>query len=194
MSYHCAVCDQTDQSVLWQQAQAHDDRVLQRLQAVLLLASVDNEEENRRRRGGAREAVLDRCAAGVKLWRNLLGGDVLVVRRQSVSLQTEGAYPHPCAHVDLAEILSASHFLHSMCAIPEGVEDGLARRFAGDGVILEQWGVGLLLQWCVQSTDGDDEPRRFLECKSACWMLTMRLYGGVCRRAVPCASWAACSN
>jgi hypothetical protein len=64
-------------------------------------------------------------------------------------------------------------------AVPEGVEDGLARRFAGDGVILEQRRVRLLLQWRVQSTDGDNESRGFLQCKSACRMLTLRLLSGV---------------
>jgi hypothetical protein len=107
IAYHCAVCNQTDQGVLREQAQAHDDRVLERLQAVLLLASVDDEQEDRRRGGWARKAVLDGCAAGVQLWGDLLCRDVLVVRRQGVSLQTEGTYPHPGAHVDLAGTESA---------------------------------------------------------------------------------------
>lgn len=181
MTYHCAVCDQTNQSVLWEQAQAHDDRVLERLQTVLLLASVDDEQEDRWRRCGAREAVFDGCAAGVKLWWDLLGRDVLVVRWQSVSLQTERTYPHPGAHIDLAVAESAfADEAFVVWSLPEGVENGLAGRFAGDGVILEQRSIGLLLQWRVESTDWDNKARGFLFHRSACCVLTMRLLSGVC--------------
>ena len=162
-SHHCAVCDQTDKGVLWQQAQAHDDRVLERLQAVLLLARVHDEQEDRGRGGRARQAVLDGGAAGVELWGDLLGGDVLVVRREGVALQTEGAYPHPRAHINLAEAESAEVVLVvHVGALPEGVEDGLARRLASNGVILQERSVRLLLQGRVESSDGDNQPRCFL--------------------------------
>jgi hypothetical protein len=51
--YHSAVGNQTDERIGRQQRQAHDERVPNRLQAVLLLASIDNEEKDRGRRGGA---------------------------------------------------------------------------------------------------------------------------------------------
>lgn len=150
LSYHCAVCDQTDQSILWEQAQAHNNRVLERLQAVLFLAGIDHEQKDGWRRGWARKAVFDRRATGVQLWGNLLSGDVFVVRWQGVSLQTERTYPHPGAHVDLARMRSAYAAMPiAVYALPEGVQDGLARRFAGNRIILEQRSVGLLLQWRV---------------------------------------------
>lgn len=103
------------------------------------------------------------------------------MRWQGVSLQTEGTYPHPGAHIDLAGTESALELAAcGTCALPEGVEDGLARRFARDRVILEKRSVGLLLQWRIESTDGDNEPRGFLQDRSAFCMLAMRLLSGVC--------------
>jgi hypothetical protein len=46
--------------------------------------------------------------------------------------------------------------------IPEGVENGLAGRFAGDGLILQQRRVGLLLERRVEGSDGHHEARCFL--------------------------------
>jgi hypothetical protein len=55
------------------------------------------------------------CGAGWKqLRRHRLCRDILVVRWKCVSLQTEGAKPHPGPHVD----------------IRKGVEDGAAGAFA----------------------------------------------------------------
>jgi len=101
---HGAVCDETDKGVGGQQAQAHDDGVLEGLQAVLLLARVHAEEEDGRVRGRLGQAVLDGGAVRVQLGGDLLGGDVLVVRRQLVAVEAEGAYPLAGAHVDLAGV------------------------------------------------------------------------------------------
>jgi hypothetical protein len=68
--------------------------------------------------------------------------------------------------------------------LPEGVEDGLARRFAGNGVILEQRSVCLLFQRRVEGTDGNNQSRRFLHFRSACCMSTMRLLSGECGRTM----------
>lgn len=57
----------------------------------------------------------------MELWGNLLGRDVLVMRRKTVSLHAERALPDLRAHVDLAE----------------GIEDSAARRLTNDGLILE---------------------------------------------------------
>jgi predicted trehalose synthase len=100
-TYHCTVCDETDQSVCREQTQAHDDRVLERLQAVLLLTCVYDEDKNRRGQDGLRKSVLDSGAARMQLWGDLLLGDVLVVRGEIVTVQAEGAYPYACAHVNL---------------------------------------------------------------------------------------------
>jgi hypothetical protein len=73
--------------------------------------------------------------------------------------------------------------------LPEGVQDSAAGLLARDGLILEQRRVGLFLEWCVESSDGDDESRGFL-------------YGGAVRQSlvcrwtdgVPCATRGRCSN
>ena len=85
----------------------------------------------------------------MQLWGYLLLGDVLVVGWERVAVETEGTYPDTGAHVNLA--VGASATVHSACValgliIPERVEDGLAWCSADNGLILEQWGVGLLLQ------------------------------------------------
>lgn len=45
-THHGTVCNKSNQRVWREQAQAHDDRVLEGLQAVLLLACVDDKNED----------------------------------------------------------------------------------------------------------------------------------------------------
>jgi hypothetical protein len=108
MSYHSAKCDQADQSIRGKQAQAHDDGVLERLQTVLLLACVDHEQKNRGRRCRSRQSIFDGGTVGVELGGHGILRDVLVMRRQRVSLKTERTDPEACSHIDLATLLSAS--------------------------------------------------------------------------------------
>jgi len=142
---HGTVGDQTDQGVGRQQTERHDDGILEGLQAILLLTCVDNEDEDWGHGSGSGQSVLDGGAGRVQLWGDGVLGNVLVVRWQAVTLQTEGADPYPCAHVDLAE----------------GVQDGATGLLARNGLILKQRRVGLLLEWCVESSDGDNESRGF---------------------------------
>lgn len=65
ITYHGAVRDKADQRVLWQQAQAHDQRLFQGGEAVCLLAHVHHIEEDWRRWGGPGEAVFDGGVRGV---------------------------------------------------------------------------------------------------------------------------------
>lgn len=73
----------------------------------------------------------------MQLWGDLLCGDVLVVLWQIVALETEGTYPNACAHVNLTTCCKFQTGLKSHEVLPEGVEDGLARRSASDRCILE---------------------------------------------------------
>jgi hypothetical protein len=99
-SYHCAVSDQTDQRIRWQQRQAHNERVLDCLKTVILLASIDHKQEDWGGGGGPRQLVLD-CGAGrVELGRYRVLGNILVVRRKRIAHQTEGADPNTGADVD----------------------------------------------------------------------------------------------
>jgi hypothetical protein len=79
VSYHCAESDQADQGIRRKQAQAHDDRVLERLQAILFLACVDNKHKNGGRRCWSSKAIFNGGAVWVQLGGYLLGRDVLVV-------------------------------------------------------------------------------------------------------------------
>lgn len=64
-SYHCTIGDQSDQRICGQQGQAHNQRVLQGLQAVILLASINDVYEYRGCGSRARQLVLDRRARWV---------------------------------------------------------------------------------------------------------------------------------
>jgi hypothetical protein len=102
LAYHGAICDQAHEGIWGQQAQAHNDRVLQRLQAILFLACVDDEQEDGRRPRGGGETILDGSAVRVQLEGDLVGRDVLVLHGKLVPVETEGTYPDTGAHVDLA--------------------------------------------------------------------------------------------
>jgi hypothetical protein len=106
----------------------------------------------------------------VQLWGYLLLGDVLVVGREGVAVEAEGAYPDTGAHVNLAIGASAVvPFVYNIgVIIPEGVEDGLAGSPADNGLILKQRRVRLLLQRGVEGANGDHEARGFLREGSAC--------------------------
>lgn len=100
---HGAISDQTDQSVLGQKAQAHDQRLLEGSQAVLLLAHINDIKEDRGARCRSREPVLDSRVRRVQLGRDRIGGDVLVMGRQRVARKAKGASPETSADIDLAE-------------------------------------------------------------------------------------------
>lgn len=105
-SYHCTVCDQPNQRIRGQQRQAHNQGVFQSLQAVFLLAGIDDVYEDRGRRGGARQLVLNRGTRRVKFrgYRSLR--DVLVVRGERIAAETKWTDPDSSANVDIAAIES----------------------------------------------------------------------------------------
>lgn len=63
--YHRAKCDQPNQRIRGQQRQAHDQGVLQRLQAILLLAGIHDVNKDGRGGSGTGKLVLDRRTHGV---------------------------------------------------------------------------------------------------------------------------------
>ena len=67
-----------------------------------------DEEEDGRDLGGSGERVLDRGVFWQELRREIRVGDILVMRRESVALQAERAYPKLPANVYLAWGPSAS--------------------------------------------------------------------------------------
>jgi hypothetical protein len=166
-AYHGAVCDQPHQGVRGQQTQAHDDRVFQRLQAVLLLACVDDEQENRGEPRGSGKTVFDGGAVRVQFGRDLVGGDVLVMHGKLVAIEAEGTYPDAGAHIDLAGTCQWQTRHACWLGLPERVEHTLAGRSANNGLVLQQRGVRLLLERRIEGADGHDEARSFLQLWSA---------------------------
>ena len=147
-TYHRSVCDQTDQAIRRQEAKRHDDRILERLQAILLLASVDDKDEDGRNWCWSSKPVFDGGATGVELGWYLLFGDVSVVWREVVTLQAKRANPYPSAHVDLADkgsviggldvvvVRVSTRMTRIALDVPEGVQNRSAGRLASDRLIL----------------------------------------------------------
>ena len=106
-AYHRSKSDEANKRVWRKQAQAHNQRVLESFERVLLLAGIDDKQEDGRGGCGAREHILNGGVVGRQLERPRIGADVLVVRRKLVALQTERAYPQLCAGVDLTASPSA---------------------------------------------------------------------------------------
>lgn len=97
---HSTERDETNQSVGRQQAQADDDGFLERIEIFLVQTGIDHKEENRRDLSRSREGVLDRRVLWKKLGREVGRRNVLVMRREGVSLQTKGTDPDLASSVD----------------------------------------------------------------------------------------------
>jgi hypothetical protein len=100
-THHRAVGDESDESVRGQQTQADDDRLPECLEVILVQTGVDDVEEDGRDLGGASEGVLDCGVLGEELGGEVVARDVLVVRREGVALEAEGADPELPPHVNL---------------------------------------------------------------------------------------------
>lgn len=99
---HRAVGDESDEGGRRQHAQADDEDLLERFEVVRIEARVNDVEEDGRDLGRSGEGVLDGRAGGEQLGRQLRGRDVLVVGREGVSRQAEGADPKLGSEVQLA--------------------------------------------------------------------------------------------
>jgi hypothetical protein len=113
-----------------EEAEGDDDGLFESLEVVLIETGVDDEDEDGRDLSGAGEGVLDGGVFREEFGGEVVGGDVLVVRREGVALQAEGADPQLAANVDLTV----------------GVKDGSAGSLAGDGFVEDGRKVGAILQ------------------------------------------------
>lgn len=100
---HSPVCNESHQRILWKQAQAHDQRLFQRGQTVLLLASIDHIEEDWSARRRAREAVFNGSVLRSEFGRNGSVADILVVWWERIARQAEGADPKAGTNINLTE-------------------------------------------------------------------------------------------
>lgn len=82
-------------------AERDDEHVPERLEIVRVEAGVHDEEEDGRDLCRTREGVLDGRVLGEELGREVVGRQVLVVRREGVALEAEGADPELGADVEL---------------------------------------------------------------------------------------------
>lgn len=103
-TYHCPISDQPNERIRRQQRQAHNQGILQGLETIILLAGVHDEEEDWRSRGWAGQSVLNCRALRVKLWRDSIFSDILVVSREWVAHQTKGTNPDASSNIHVAAI------------------------------------------------------------------------------------------
>ena len=106
-TYHGSIGDEANKSVLGKQTQANHDCVTHRLETNIVLAQVDDEQKDRWCRRRSPQSVFDSGVFGEKFCRKIGVGDILVVWRERVSRQAEGADPKLSADVDLAAAGSA---------------------------------------------------------------------------------------
>ena len=92
-TYHGAECDEANEGVWGDKAQANNQCVAKSLQILLLQASVDDKQKDGGNRSSAREGVFDSREFREQLRREVGVRDVLVMWGERVSLQTEGANP-----------------------------------------------------------------------------------------------------
>lgn len=117
-----------------EETEGDDDALAEGLEVVLVEASVDDVEEDGRDLGWPGEGVLDGGILGEELGGQVVGRNVLVVRRERVALEAERADPQLAAHVDLAV----------------RVQDSAARRLARHGLVQHRRQVDALLERRVQ--------------------------------------------
>lgn len=168
-SYVGAICDEAHQRIGRQQRQAQNERILNSLQTVLFLASVDDKEEDGGSWGWPRQLIFDGCALRVELRGYCVLRDILVMRGQWVAHQTERTDPDPGTNINRAVELVRVHpaiTLHARSAAQHSriwVQNSSARLFASDGLILEQWRVALFFQGGIDGSNGNNKPGRFLD-------------------------------
>lgn len=117
-----------------EETEGDDDALAEGLEVVLVEASVDDVEEDGRDLGWPGEGVLDGGILREELGGQVVGRNVLVVRRERVALEAERADPQLAAHVDLAV----------------RVQDSAARRLARHGLVQHRRQVDALLERRVQ--------------------------------------------
>jgi hypothetical protein len=171
--YHCAIGDQTDKCVRRKQTQANHQRVLQSLQIILVHAGVHDIQEDGRDLSTSCQCVFNGRVLSQQLGWKIGVGDVAVVRRELVAVQTERADPELPARIDLAVRCNGAPFkVGSVSALTRGsyvgqhdwhspvrVQYGAAcMLFAGDRLVVDQGQVFALLERRVQSGNRDDCP------------------------------------
>ena len=93
--------DKTDQSVWGQQTQANDQSLSQSLELVLVDTGIDHVEEDGWDLGRSRKGIFDSGVLGQQLGGQVGSRDILVVRRERVSLKTEWTDPELSTDVNL---------------------------------------------------------------------------------------------
>lgn len=100
-TYHSSESDETDQGIWGQQTQANDQSLSQSLELVLVDTGIDHVKEDGWDLGRSRKGVFDSGVLRQQLGRQVGSRDILVVRRERVSLKTEWTDPELSTDVNL---------------------------------------------------------------------------------------------
>jgi hypothetical protein len=111
------------------------------LQVLSVLAGVNNKQKHGRSLHWSRENVLNGSAGREQLMGKRAGRNVLVIGRQVVSVEAEGTSPLHGSKIQLAV----------------RVEHGSAWRATGDGIVLQDSEIGLIIKGSVERRDGNNE-------------------------------------
>lgn len=102
IQYHCAVGDQTDKGMRRKQTQADHQRILQGLEIIFVHTSVHHVQEDGRDLGTSCKRVFNGGMFGQQLGWEVGVGNIAIMRRELVAMQTERADPEFSARINLA--------------------------------------------------------------------------------------------
>lgn len=108
--YHGAIGDQTDKCMRRKQTQADHQRILQSLEIILVHASVHDIQEDGRDLSTSCECIFNGRVLSQQLGWKVGVGNVAIVRRELVAVQTERADPELPARIDLAVVCNRASF------------------------------------------------------------------------------------
>ena len=100
-TYHSSESDETDQGIWGQQTQANDQSLSQSLQFIFIDTGVNHVKEDGRDLSRSRKGIFDSGVLGQQFGGQIGSRDILVVRREGVSLKTEWTDPKLSTDVNL---------------------------------------------------------------------------------------------
>lgn len=137
---HSSESDETDQSIWGQQAQAYDQSLSQSLQFIFIDTGVDHVEEDGWDLGRSRKGIFDSGVLGQQLGGQVGSRDILVVRREGVSLKTEWTDPKLSTDVNLTTGYQRDCVQGGMrCDVPIRVQNSFTARLTGHRLVHDRW-------------------------------------------------------
>lgn len=100
-THHRTKCDQAHKCLRRQHRDGCTQSTSKSLKIIFQQAGIHNEEKDRRNRRRSRQCILNGRVLREELCRQICVGDVFVMRRESIPLQTEGTDPELSTNINL---------------------------------------------------------------------------------------------